>query len=136
MRLFIAAVGAAFSYVALAADAPAALSFHKLFEPLTAGRCIGLEKVRTSGAVIELTEEQFQFVRAFYMGSPPTSKELPPGDKAFIAKSNNPEDGEENVVAGLIDGDQVCAILPAPGWLQIIIDQVGRGETGKRGEAI
>ena len=45
--------------------------------------------MRALGATVGLTPEQFQFVRAFWMAIPPASLELPPDDKAFLAKDPN-----------------------------------------------
>ncbi|MBV8442748.1 MAG: hypothetical protein JO312_19670, partial [Hyphomicrobiales bacterium] len=40
-------------------------------------------------------------------------------------------------VLGLYDdGGQVCAVCEATDWLERLIDEVGRGETGKRGEPL
>ncbi len=99
-RFAIAALGAAFLCgSALAADAPKK-TLHELFDVLHDGGCTTIGKVREAGAVIELTPEQFQFVRAFWMAIPPISRTLPPGDRAFIAR-----DAEETAV-GLIDFDR------------------------------
>ena len=59
-------------------------------------------------------------------------RELPPGDKAFLAR------GPEGVaVLSLFDdGGEVCAVFEATDWLQRLVDQVGRGETGKRGQPL
>ena len=102
----------------------------ELFAPLSHGVCVRIDDVRAVGATVQLTSDQFQFVRAFYMAVPPVSHELPPGDKAFLAK------GPEGVaVLGLFDdGGEVCAVFEATDWLQRLVDQVGRGETGERGQ--
>jgi hypothetical protein len=132
-RFAIAALGAAFLCgSALAADAPKK-TLHELFDVLHDGGCTTIARVREAGAVIELTPEQFQFIRAFWMAIPPISRTLPPGDKAFIAR-----DAEETAV-GLIDSTDgaVCAVFPTPDWMQVLIDQIGRGEVGKRpGQAL
>lgn len=132
MRRFLFAVLAATSLAAtaLAQDEPRTLQ--ELFAPLSHGACIRMDDVRAVGATVQLTPDQFQFVRAFYMAVPPVSHELPPGDKAFLAK------GPEGVaVLGLYDdGGQVCAVFEATDWLERLIDQVGRGETGKQGEPL
>ena len=39
------------------------------------------------------------------------------------------------VTLGLYDdGGQVCAVFQATDWLERAVDQVGRGETGQRGQ--
>jgi hypothetical protein len=66
------------------------------------------------------------------MAVPPVSHELPPGDKAFLAKGP-----EGAAIFGLYDdGGQVCAIFEATNWLERLVDEVGRGETGKQGQAL
>ena len=101
----------------------------ELFAPLSRGACLRMDDVRAVGATVQLTPDQFQFVRAFYMAVPPVSHELPPGDKAFLAK-----EPEGVAVLGLFDdGGEVCAVFEATDWLQRLVNQVGRGETGKRG---
>jgi len=132
MRRFLFAALAATSLAvpALAQDEPRTLQ--ELLAPLSRGACVKMDDLRAVGATVQLTPDQFQFVRAFYMAVPPVSHELPPGDKAFLAK------GPEGVaVLGLYDdGGQVCAVFEATDWLERLIDEVGRGETGKRGEPL
>ncbi|MBV8439020.1 MAG: hypothetical protein JO312_00405 [Hyphomicrobiales bacterium] len=132
MRRFLFAALAATSLAvpALAQDEPRTLQ--ELLAPLSRGACVKMDDLRAVGATVQLTPDQFQFVRAFYMAVPPVSHELPPGDKAFLAK------GPEGVaVLGLYDdGGQVCAVFEATDWLERLIDEVGRGETGKQGEPL
>ena len=115
-------------------DAPKKpVAFEELFAPLHAGGCVPIASVRAAGATVTLTPEQFQFVRAFYMAVPPVSHELPPGDHAFVAK-----DGDGSTVLGLYEeaSGEACATFEAPDWLMKLVDEVGRGETGKRGEPL
>ena len=115
---------------AWAAGTPA--TFEELFAPISHGACVSIDDVRSAGPTVQLTPEQFQFVRAFWMAIPPASRELPPGDKAFLAK-----DVYGDAVLGLIDDDgKVCAVFKATDWIERIVAQVGRGETGKRGEPL
>lgn len=113
---------------ASAEDAPS--GFEALFAPLSQGACVKMDDVRALGAVVQLTPDQFQFVRAFWMAIPPVSQTLPPGDKAFSAR-----DPDGATVFGLYDeGGQTCAVFRATDWMEEIIDQIGRGEVGKRGD--
>ena len=132
MRRFLFAAFAATSLCASASAQDTPRTLQELFAPLTHGACVRIDDVRAVGATIQLTPEQFQFVRAFYMAVPPVSHELPPGDKAFLAR------GPEGVaVLGLFDdGGEVCAVFEATDWLQRLVDEVGRGETGKRGQPL
>jgi hypothetical protein len=105
-------------------------SFEQLFAPLSHGVCVEMDDVRKISATVQLTPDQFQFVRAFWMATPPESRELPPGNKAFLAK-----DTEGVAVIGLYDdGGEVCAVFKATDWLERLVDEVGRGESGKRGQ--
>ena len=87
--------------------------------------------MRAAGSVVELTPDQFQFVRAFYMAIPPLSHALPPGDKAFYTI-----DGDGVEAFGLVDSaaGKVCVVFQSSKWLKRLIDQVGRGEVGKVGD--
>ncbi|MFZ1109872.1 MAG: hypothetical protein WAN43_16175 [Rhodomicrobium sp.] len=119
--------GCAFS-PARAGDAPKTLQ--DLFQPLASGGCVTMIDVRAVGAVVELAPEQFQFVRAFWMAIPPVSHELPPGDKAFLVK-----DATGDEAFGLFDDSgAVCAVFQATGWMEKLVNEVGRGEVGKRGD--
>jgi hypothetical protein len=129
----------AFAAASLCISAPAVgkpQTLEDLFVPLSHGACVSIDDVRAIGATVQLTPEQFQFVRAFWMAIPPASRELPPGDKvgdkAFLAKE---PDGV--AVLGLFDdGGQICAVFPATDWLERVVDEVGRGETGELGQAM
>ena len=106
MRHFSLAALAATSLCATASARDRQPSLQELFAPFSQGACVRMDDVRAVGATVQLTPDQFQFVRAFYMAVPPVSHELPPGDKAFLAK------GPEGVaIFGLHDdGGQVCAV--------------------------
>jgi hypothetical protein len=131
LRVTLSALAVA-SFCTSASAAGSAKTLEELFVPLAHGACVRIDDVRAIGATVQLTPEQFQFVRAFWMAIPPASRELPPGDKAFLAKE---PDGI--AVLGLFDdGGQVCAVFPATDWLERVVDEVGRGETGKLGQAM
>lgn len=78
--------------------------------------CYPLSMMRHSieeagGKLIDLTPEQFQFMRGVFVGFPPTSTELPPGDHAVMGVLGNDGGG-----VLFIDGDQACdagAISPS-----------------------
>jgi hypothetical protein len=66
------------------------------------------------------------------MTIPPATHESPPGNKAFLARDSNGV-----AVLGLFDDDgQVCAVFRATDWIERVVDQVGRGETRKLGQAM
>ena len=126
--LGLGVVAGAFACSAARAD-EATKTLRDVFQPLTSGGCVAMAEVRAAGAV-ELTPDQFQFVRAFWMAIPPVSHELPPGDKAFLAK-----DAEGNSAFGLFDDfGAVCSVFEATDWMERLVGEVGRGEVGKRGD--
>ena len=132
-RFLFAALAATSLCIPASANKDRPRSLQELFAPLAQGACVKMDDVRSAGATVQLTPEQFQFVRAFYMAVPPVSHELPPGDRAFLAK------GVDGVaVLGLYDEGQgqVCAVFEATDWLERLVDEVGRGETGKRGQPL
>ena len=130
-RLILAALAAA-SLCTSASAAGEPKTLEEVFAPLSQGMCVTIDAVRAVGATVQLTPEQFQFVRAFWMAIPPATHELPPGDKAFLAKDSNGV-----AVLGLFDdGGQVCAVFQAADWIERVVDEVGRGETGKLGQAM
>ena len=132
MRRFVLAALAATSLCAPASAAGKPKTLAALFAPLSSGACIGIDEVRALGATVELTPQQFQFVRAFWMAIPTVSRELPPGDKAFLAKDAN----STAFLGHFDDGGHVCAVFQATDWIEHIVDEVGRGETGKLGQAM
>ena len=132
MRRFLLAALSAASLCTPASAAGKPKTLEELFAPLSQGACVTIDAVRTVGVTTQLTPEQFQFVRAFWMAIPPATPELPPGDKAFLAKDSNGV-----AVLGLFDdGGQVCAVFQATDWIERVVEQVGRGETGKLGQAM
>jgi hypothetical protein len=126
-RLILACALAAFAAPAFAEDAK---DLERLFAPLTSGGCVTIADVRAAGALVELTPDQFQFVRAFWMAIPPVSQQLAPGDKAFFV-----QDATGHAAFGLFDeSGAVCSVFEATDWIKKLVDQIGRGENGKRGD--
>jgi hypothetical protein len=89
--------------------------------------CVPVSEFKAVSTVIELTPEQFQFVRALYVALPPVSRTLPPGDHAVMANS-----GDAVMLALVADG-QTCARFLAPDFITAMLIQVGMGETGRIG---
>jgi hypothetical protein len=86
--------------------------------------CAPLAGLKEVARVVELTPEQFQFVRALYVAIPPISRELPPGDRAIMATAS------DGVMLALIDGDKTCARMAAPPFVVDMVMAVGRGDVG------
>ena len=89
--------------------------------------CVPVSEFKTVSTVIELTPEQFQFVRALFVALPPVSRTLPPGDRAVMATS-----GDAVMLALVADG-RSCARFLAPDFITAMVIQVGMGETGHIG---
>ena len=84
MRRFMLAAVAAASLCTSASAAGEPKTLEEVFAPLSEGLCVTIDAA--VGATVQLTPEQFQFVRGFWMGIPPATRDMPPGDKAFLAK--------------------------------------------------
>src|SRR5260370_16649500 len=73
-----------------------------------------------NGRWIELTSEQWQFLRGIYATNPETPPGLPYGDKAVLAQVDNSSGG----LVFFIDGDKACTPMPAPPQLFALLQQV------------
>jgi hypothetical protein len=72
--------------------------------------CVSVSEFKTVSTVIELTPDQFQFLRALYVGLPPVSRTLPPGEQ-FVT-------GDAVMLALVADG-QACARFLAPDFIRV-----------------
>jgi hypothetical protein len=95
-----------------------------------APECVKVSEIGSMSRLTKLSPEQFQFARALYIAIPPISRQLPPGDSAVVASA----DGKAMVA--LVANGEACARFLAPDFILSMLDQVGKGETGKVGEAI
>src|SRR5580704_3963373 len=78
-------------------------------------RCVDVSMPRDAiiarnGRWIELTSEQWQFLRGIYAMNPETPPGLPYGDKAVLAEV----DGRPSGLVFFIDGDKACTPMNAP----------------------
>lgn len=81
------------------------------------------------GKWIELTPEQWQFLRGVYVVNPQTPPGLPYGDKAVLAQV----DGNAGGMVFFIDGDKACTPMPVPKELLDMMSKVGTGELAHEG---
>ena len=72
------------------------------------------------GKWIELTSEQWQFLRGVFVLNPNTPPGLPYGDKAALAQV----DGDPGGLVFFIDGDRACTPMAVPGVLVGMIRDV------------
>jgi hypothetical protein len=87
--------------------------------------CMDLQAVRAAiashdGKLIDLTPDQWQFLRGIYAVNPYTSPSLPYGDKAMLAEVN----GESDALVFFIDGDKACTPIQVPHEFLSLMDQV------------
>jgi hypothetical protein len=120
-------VAAAFTAICFASSTPVFAggdsgALDKWLNP-DAPECVPVSAIKSISTVTDLTPEQFQFVRAFYVAIPPVSRKLPPGDHAIMASSGGV------VMLALVADGQACARLLAPDFIQTMVMQVGQGMT-------
>jgi hypothetical protein len=73
-----------------------------------------------NGKWIELTAEQWQFLRGIYAMNPATPAGLPYGDKAVLAEV----EGNTGGLVFFIDGDKACTPMPVPHELLAMMQDV------------
>ncbi|MBV8107857.1 MAG: hypothetical protein JO223_25200 [Hyphomicrobiales bacterium] len=95
-----------------------------------APECVPVSAFASVSTVKDLSRDQFQFVRAFYVALPPVSRTLPPGDRAVMATAGGA------VMLALVADGQACARFLAPDFLQAMVVQVGEGKTTSIGTPV
>ena len=90
--------------------------------------CLPVERLKSAteqhgGQWIELTKDQWQFLRGIYAINPLTPPGLPFGDKAVLATIK----GSDSGFVFFIDRDMGCTPMPAPPTLLKLMDDVLQG---------
>jgi hypothetical protein len=85
-----------------------------------------------NGKWIELTPEQWQFLRGIYSMNPLTPPGLPYGDKAALATV----DGNSGGLVFFIDGDKACTPMAVPDKLLAMIDDVATAKIAHEGSGL
>lgn len=93
------------------------------------GRCVDVSVPKNAitarnGKWIELTREQWEFIRGIYAMNPETPAGLPYGDKAVLAEI----DGHPGGMIFFIDGDKACTPMPVPVELIAMMRDVATSE--------
>jgi hypothetical protein len=93
-------------------------------------RCVDLATVgaATTGRnskQIELTSDQWQFLRGIYAMNPDAPPGLPDGDKAVF----RPGGGDSDGLLFFVHGDKACTPMNAPPALLSLMDQVAMGDS-------
>jgi hypothetical protein len=97
--------------------------------PEFADRCVGLATMgaATTGQnskLIELTSDQWQFLRGIYAMNPEAPPGLPDGDKAVLRRGA----GDSNGLLFFVDGDEACTPMNAPPVLLSLMEQIAVGD--------
>jgi hypothetical protein len=82
-----------------------------------------------NGRWIQLTPEQWQFMRGIYAVNPNTPPGLPYGDKAVLAQV----EGNAGGLVFFIDGDKACTPMPIPQELLTLMGEVATATVNHEG---
>ena len=85
-----------------------------------------------NGKWIQLTAEQWEFLRGIYAMNPLTPPGLPYGDKAALARV----DGNSGGLIFFIDGDKACTPMPVPDKLLAMMDDVATAKINHEGDGL
>jgi hypothetical protein len=85
-----------------------------------------------NGRWVELTSEQWQFLRGIHAMNPETPPGLPYGDKAVLAQV----DGSSTGVVFFIDGDKAFTPMRAPPRLLELMQEVAIGSVKHEGAGL
>jgi hypothetical protein len=101
------------------------------------GQCVAVSVPKSAiearnGKWIELTADQWQFLRGIYAMNPLTPPGLPYGDKAALAKV----DGNSGGLVFFIDGDKACTPMPVPDTLLSMMDDVATAKINHEGDGL
>ena len=84
------------------------------------------------GKWIELTSDQWQFLRGIYAMNPQTPPGLPYGGKAALVKI----DGRSGGVVFFVDGDKACTPMGVPDEILTMLDDVATAKISHDGSAL
>ncbi|MBV9287395.1 MAG: hypothetical protein JO288_06165 [Hyphomicrobiales bacterium] len=101
-----------------------------------AARCVDASVPKHAAEVrhgkwIELTSDQWQFLRGIYAMNTQTPPGLPYGDKAALAKIDSRSGG----MVFSIDGDKACTPMAVPDELLALMDDVATAKISHEGSA-
>jgi hypothetical protein len=102
-----------------------------------AGRCVDASAPKQviesrNGKWIELTRDQWQFLRGIYAMNPLTPPGLPYGDKAVLAKV----EGSAGGLVFFIDGNKACTPMPVPDTVLTMMDDVATHKIPHEGSGL
>jgi hypothetical protein len=85
-----------------------------------------------NGKWIELTSEQWEFIRGIYAMNPDTPPGLPYGDKAVLAQV----EGNTGGLIFFIDGEKACTPMPIPHELVAMMQDVATATINHEGSGL
>ena len=85
-----------------------------------------------NGRWIELTSDQWEFLRGIYAMNPLTPPGLPYGDRAVLATV----EGNSGGLIFFVDGDKACTPMQAPGTLLSMMDDVATAKINHEGSGL
>jgi hypothetical protein len=102
-----------------------------------AGRCVNISVPKKAieshnGKWVELTPEQWEFLRGIYAMNPLTPPGLPYGDKAALATI----DGNSGGMVFFLDGDRACTPMTVPDKLLSMMDDVATAKIAHEGSGL
>lgn len=102
-----------------------------------ASRCVDVSAPKKvveahNGKWINLTQNQWEFLRGIYAMNPLTPPGLPYGDKAALAKV----DGDSGGLVFFIDGDKACTPMPVPDTVLKMMDDVATAKINHEGSGL
>jgi hypothetical protein len=108
-----------------------------VFAASDAVRCVDVSVPKraveaNNGKWIELTPEQWEFLRGIYAMNPLTPPGLPYGDKAVLAKV----EGDSGGLVFFIDGDRACTPMSVPDTLLSMMDDVATAKISHEGSGL
>jgi hypothetical protein len=109
----------------------------QIVEAAESGQCVDVSVPKhaieaRNGKWIQLTAEQWEFLRGIYAMNPLTPPGLPYGDKAALAKV----DGNDGGLIFFIDGDKACTPMPVPDKLLAMMDDVATAKINHEGNGL
>lgn len=101
--------------------------------------CTPLEGVKATsekyhGQWVEVTANEWEFLRGIFAMNPETPPGLPFGDKAFL--SIPPGGNDDGAIVFFIDGDQACTPMKAPKKLLDLLATVAAGRIEHQGHPL
>ena len=119
------------------AAALAALALPDIACADTAPRCVDVSVPKKAvesqkGRWIELTAQQWEFLRGIYAMNPLTPPGLPYGDRAALARV----DGNDSGLVFFLDGNRACTPMEAPKALLALLDDVATAKISHEGSGL